>query len=192
MAWATRGNGVYFYRSRRVGDRVLTEYLGTGPAAHLAAALADQKKADRQALADTRQECRVRWDSAVNQLRGLAVETNGLVATVLGLSGYHRFERHWRRRRSGMPDLIDPPKGVSDEVLKRFAELSDQVRAGDADAKKNLKELFNESPELYRTYGDMAAAARAAWIDLATQDDPAVAIQVTRHLADLETDTDLS
>jgi hypothetical protein len=188
MAWARRGSKVYFYRSRRVGDRVLTEYLGTGPAAHLAASLAERRKADRQALADARQQFQACWDSAADQLRRLAVETNGLVATALSVSGYHCYDRRWRRRRSGMPELIDPPAGMSPEILNRFAELADQVRAGDADAKAKLKELFNESPELFRTYGDMAAAARATWVSLATQDDPAVALQVTRHLAELEAD----
>ncbi len=87
-----------------------------------------------------------------------------------------------------MPELIDPPAGTSPEVLQRFAELADAVRAGDAEAKENLKNLFTENPELYRVYGDMAAAARASWIDLATQSDAAVAMAMSRNVAEIESE----
>ena len=36
----------YYYHSRRVGDRVVTEYLGRGPAAEMAAKKADEVHTD--------------------------------------------------------------------------------------------------------------------------------------------------
>jgi nucleotide-binding universal stress UspA family protein len=87
-----------------------------------------------------------------------------------------------------MPILIDPPTGVGPEVLERFAELTEQVRAGDVEAQSKLRELFEENPEIYRRYGDLAAAARAAWVEFATMDDTWVAMAVSRQLAELESE----
>jgi hypothetical protein len=36
MPWKTRKGSRYYYRSTRDGDRVRTEYVGSGPAAELA------------------------------------------------------------------------------------------------------------------------------------------------------------
>ena len=45
MGWETRGNGKYYYRKRRIGDKVVSEYVGTGPGAELIAEL--QRNYDR-------------------------------------------------------------------------------------------------------------------------------------------------
>ena len=45
MAWVRRGRKLYYYRTRRVGGRVLREYLGSGPEAELAAALDSARRA---------------------------------------------------------------------------------------------------------------------------------------------------
>ena len=30
MGWEKRGNGLYYYRKKRMGQRVVSEYMGTG------------------------------------------------------------------------------------------------------------------------------------------------------------------
>jgi len=54
MAWETRRNGrQYYYRSRRLGHRVVQEYLGAGCVAYAAAAEDEAARAKRIADAET-------------------------------------------------------------------------------------------------------------------------------------------
>ena len=37
MAWEKRGNNSYYYQKRRIGDRVVSDYIGAGPVAEMIA-----------------------------------------------------------------------------------------------------------------------------------------------------------
>ena len=103
MGWEKRERGGRYYtRSRKVGGRVVREYVGAGRVAELIAAHDAAERAERaEAVAAVREE-RARVapiDSATAALDGLA---EALARAALAAHGYRRHHRgEWRKRRDG-------------------------------------------------------------------------------------------
>jgi len=96
MAWEARnGSGRYFTRSKRVGGRVVREYIGTGPAAELAA------EADAARRAQREQEQRA-WNRTKREIEASEDALERFREAVSGLlvnAGFYRHHRgEWRRR----------------------------------------------------------------------------------------------
>ena len=98
MGWERRGRGRYYYHKRRIGGRVVSEYVGAGE--HGAAA------ATRDTLARTERE-RMRQEQIRERERFLALEQAGSEAEEqvrmvtrawLLAAGYHTHKGQWRRR----------------------------------------------------------------------------------------------
>ena len=88
MAWDKRG---FFYRSRRVGGRVVREYFGRGPLAEMAAHLMARTARDLEAAQS--QDADVRF-------RQFHAQLDRAAAAYLLAAGYHRHDRgSWRKRR---------------------------------------------------------------------------------------------
>ncbi len=95
MAWEQRSNRRYYYRKRRVGRRVISEYVGSG-------ALAQEATAFRAIACDVRQAGRRRWaavcaldaqvDRACDLIQALAQGT--LLST-----GHRLHKGQWRNSR---------------------------------------------------------------------------------------------
>lgn len=102
MAWETRGNRTYYYRSRKIGGRVVKEYLGAGP---MAVRLAAQDTAERE----RRHEHGERARADARRLADLAAHddafsraTEALMAAALMAAGYRQHARGaWRKQRDG-------------------------------------------------------------------------------------------
>lgn len=98
MTWCRQGR--YFYRSRRVGGRVVSEYLGCGAIGQAAARRDEERRA--QALA-AREGDRIAQEEAralEAALHDLARVSDALLAETLTAAGYHRHHRgEWRLRR---------------------------------------------------------------------------------------------
>ena len=102
MTWERRDRGGWYYtRSRRVGGRVVREYVGTGLGAVLAAELDAQERAERKAEREALCAEQERWgdmDAAVAQV---CEATDLMARTALVLAGYHQHHRgEWRKRRT--------------------------------------------------------------------------------------------
>jgi hypothetical protein len=90
----------YWYRSRRVGGRVISEYRGAGEAGALLAEIDNAEQ--RQARAERQRERAGQDEARAVQaaLGDLACASDELVAEVLTAAGYYRHQRGaWRRRR---------------------------------------------------------------------------------------------
>lgn len=101
MAWEQRGNSLYYYRKRRNGKQVSSEYVGSGPMARLVSDL-DQEERDEQKHTSTqwhRQKQEVR--SVELDLAQLHEMTNHLIKATLLVSGYHPHKGQWRKKRNG-------------------------------------------------------------------------------------------
>ena len=100
MAWERRKPGRYFYRSRRVGGRVVKDYFGQGAIGQLAADLAEEgraRRAEDAAALLAEQACLQALDRPPAALdRACAL----LATAALTAAGYRRYNYGpWRRRR---------------------------------------------------------------------------------------------
>lgn len=111
MAWETRkGRGRYYTRSVRVGGRVRREYLGSGEAAELIAALDTHERAEREAERQERQQEAEEAAAAAAPLNAFCELTELLARAALLSAGYHRHQRgEWRKRREQETDTEGTP-----------------------------------------------------------------------------------
>jgi nucleotide-binding universal stress UspA family protein len=95
MAWEQRGSRNYYYRKRRLGDQVVSEYIGAGELAGHAAALdaleRQLRRAERKAWQSRRS-----FDAQIDELCDLI---SALASATLLAAGYHRHKGQWRRNR---------------------------------------------------------------------------------------------
>jgi hypothetical protein len=97
MAWLRHGR--YWYRSRRIGDRVISEYLGAGPVAQMAAER-DQAARDRRAKARAAEMAAQKADLAIDkQLDQLGDLVRAMTTAALVAGGYHTHKGQWRQMR---------------------------------------------------------------------------------------------
>lgn len=103
MGWEMRGPaGPYYTRSRRVGRRIVREYLGRGPLAEAIAHLDELQRSRREEenvwfRGSCRQEMQVR-----GSLLDLSSHLNQLLHAALCEAGYHQRRGQWRRQRQGL------------------------------------------------------------------------------------------
>jgi hypothetical protein len=100
MGWETRkGHGRYYTRSKRVGGRVVREYVGQGLAAELTAEVDQLAHRYREIERDERREESARLAAVDAELGELELLCQSLVRGALLVSGYHPHKGEWRRRR---------------------------------------------------------------------------------------------
>lgn len=99
MAWEKRRRGTFYYRSRRVGDRVHRDYMGRGEIAELSAQLDSRRREQRKVNQATWAEFVSRIQHADALVDNLARHCRLLATAVFVSSGYHSHNGEWRRRR---------------------------------------------------------------------------------------------
>jgi predicted secreted protein len=99
MGWEKRGNGLYYYRKRRIGDTVVSEYVGRGKLAELIATLdaleQEEREAEREAWRQRQAEITA-TDQVLDEVERVA---RALTRAYLLADGYHTHKGQWRRRR---------------------------------------------------------------------------------------------
>jgi hypothetical protein len=101
MAWERRRRGTAYYtRSRKVGGRVVRQYVGAGPTGELAAQLdaldRERRETERAAWREEKAELEA-LDAALKKLNDLADLLARAALEAAGFRQHHRGE--WRRRR---------------------------------------------------------------------------------------------
>jgi len=104
MGWKERRARSYYYRSRRAGATVKSEYIGAGEIAALIARSDAIERAEREAQ---RRRQRAEWEAEAavdRQIDDLGSALGDLVTAVLLVSGHHKHKRGWRRERANNQD----------------------------------------------------------------------------------------
>ncbi len=101
MAWETRQRGSRYYcRSKKIGGRVIREYVGTGSIGERAAAADERERAQRQAQQAAWRADQERIESAIAPLEEFCDMVETLARGSVLLAGDHRHHRgEWRRKR---------------------------------------------------------------------------------------------
>lgn len=96
---ARRNGKVYYYKKRREGDRVISEYVGGGLVVSLAKRQSEIERAQREAELAQRRAERMSMAELDRQMDEFSNLVDTVIAAELLLSGYHQHKRQWRRRR---------------------------------------------------------------------------------------------
>jgi hypothetical protein len=101
MGWEKRDRGgLYYTRSKKVGGRVVREYVGGGILGHLAALQDAQERQRREGEAALWKEEREKLEALVAPVEDLCEAAETLYRAALVAAGYRRHQRgQWRRKR---------------------------------------------------------------------------------------------
>ncbi len=201
MAWETRaGAGPYYTRSRKVGGRVVREYVGRGPLAELIAADDAAQRAERAAAAASRQAQRAILAAADAPLVAFSNVLDGLAAATLTTAGYHRHHRgEWRRRRvsagsTGTSTTLGLAGGVEQiadgqvPVGMILSDLMRQADEGDRNAMELVARVLDAGHGAWEAIADLGLSAERAWLDLAAGEQVLLREALRRKLASLKTE----
>lgn len=99
MGIETRKGKLYYYKKRREGERVVSEYVGSGEVVQLAdrmAALECERKQEQRESLRSQQTSMDRINSMVDSYSEMV---DRVVEAHLLALGYHKHNRQWRLRR---------------------------------------------------------------------------------------------
>ena len=99
MGLEKRNGHVYYYKSRRDGEKVRKVYVGAGDFAHVAAQLDETERLRRKAEVAYWKAERVRLERSVAFLQELTEAAEVLTRARLLASGFHQHKGQWRRQR---------------------------------------------------------------------------------------------
>lgn len=98
MPWSVRPSGRYYYRKKRIGRRVISEYVGTGGPAELQAAgdeLARQEAEEKRRAFQAEVKAGQELDSLAATAEREAMD---LIRAAYLASGYYKHHGQWRRK----------------------------------------------------------------------------------------------
>jgi len=101
MALENRKGNLYYYEKRREGDRVVSDYVGSGIVADLAQKRAEIERAKRAAERERLRAAKMSMAESDQALDRFSDLVDTLMAAELVSMGFHQHKRQWRRRRNG-------------------------------------------------------------------------------------------
>ena len=99
MAWEKRGRYLYYYRKIRIGERVLSQYIGRGP---IAESISELDKIFRRKRRSKILKNRNSQNLKETKDRSLKLTLDGLqiiLSALLISKGFHKHKGQWRRIR---------------------------------------------------------------------------------------------
>ena len=100
MSWEDRDGRRYYYRKHRIGQRVISEYVGSDLMAEL---VSEQDKKDRQQRMQDRkafENLKVKIKKMDDELDSSIDITRTYVRANFLLSGFHPHKGQWRKKRN--------------------------------------------------------------------------------------------
>ncbi len=99
MGLETRGNRTYLYKKRRIGGRVVSEYVAGGEAAQLIATLEAYEREEREMERHAQRAEADHFDALLAAQEEFRDLTTGLTTATLLLAGFRAHRGQWRKQR---------------------------------------------------------------------------------------------
>lgn len=100
MAFEIRNGNSYYYRKKREGNRVISEYIGCGEVAYLIAQFDEIERLERDSERQKESEIRAKLSEKSLEIEQLHKENAKLIELVLNSLGFHQHKRQWRKKRN--------------------------------------------------------------------------------------------
>jgi hypothetical protein len=100
MGWEYRGNRLYYYRKKREGRHVVSEYIGAGMAAYLMVELDNEDHLERKYNAVQWKKQRSEIEKIDHDVDHLEKTINAFVRAKFLTSGFHAHKGQWRQIRN--------------------------------------------------------------------------------------------
>jgi adenylosuccinate synthase len=101
MAWETRGNNRYYYRKKKVGCKVVSEYVGKGPVAQELASMDLVERQERNRELGVIRKERYELGLLDRQVMQSILVMDRMVEVFLRMLGFHKHKGQWRKVRNG-------------------------------------------------------------------------------------------
>src|SRR5215203_1015470 len=105
MGLEKRNSCVYYYKSRRDGEKVRKVYVGAGDFAHLAAQLDEAERLRREEETTRWRKEKKRLEASAAFVKELEGVAEILTRAELFVAGFHKRKGEWRRRRESTRDV---------------------------------------------------------------------------------------
>ncbi len=181
MAWKTRGNRRYYYRSRRVGNRVVSEYCGGGLAGELAAGIDQMRRDKLDRHRHQVRELHAELQHLADDVRGFCCDVGDFTRASLVAGGYYQHRGNWRMRMTLKANHGSPLPTRED--LNALVDLANQ---GHRDALEELRNTLNNHPEIWQRLGDLGLHVETALIAAICQGNALVRESLQRQLAEMK------
>lgn len=99
MGYERRPGGIYYYRKKRVGKRVISEYIGAGELSYAAYTLDQVNSAQRRLEATVWKQERARMLQDDEKARNSLNLLQNSIENELERAGYHKVRGRWRKKR---------------------------------------------------------------------------------------------
>lgn len=97
MGFEDRNGKSYYYRKQRLGNRVLSEYIGTGFLAEIEAARQEADNIDLLRNREIERDERSRYDSNDEKLIEISDFNRNLVTALFLINGFRMHKGEWRK-----------------------------------------------------------------------------------------------
>jgi hypothetical protein len=94
-----RNGNLYYYKKRRVGSKVISEYQGGGEIVPILQYIEARERAEKEAERERQRIERMSMVEIDKQIDDFCRMVDTLMAAELLSLGYHQHKRQWRRRR---------------------------------------------------------------------------------------------
>jgi hypothetical protein len=95
-----KNGNLYYYKKRRVGSKVISEYQGGGEIVPILQHIEARERAEKEAERERLRVERMSMAEIDKQIDDFSQMVDTLVAAELLSLGYHQHKRQWRRRRN--------------------------------------------------------------------------------------------